>query len=57
MVDGKGQTFAYKVVGSSISVNKWERFSVKSITESEIMTTVYGTVKHRFTPGPCEKPS
>ena len=54
MVDKTNQTFAYSFKKSAISVRKWEWFKVKSITDSEINATVYGTVKHRFTRGKCE---
>ncbi len=53
MVDKTTRTFAYSFKKDAIAIRKWERFSVKSITESEVIATVYGTVKHRFTLGSC----
>lgn len=57
--DKPSQEFSYKIAGSKnnrIRIKRWQTFSVKSLTESEIRATVYGTVQHRFTRGTCESP-
>ncbi len=57
MADEAGKNFTYKISGSKknrIRIKRWQSFAVKSLTESEIISTVYGTVDHRFTRGRCE---
>ncbi len=58
--EGKpSQEFSYKISGSKknrIRIKQWKSFAVKSLTESEITATVYGTVQHRFTRGTCASP-
>ncbi len=49
--------FTYKTSGSMknrLRIKRWQSFAVKSLTESEMKATVYGTVQHRFTRGRCE---
>jgi len=51
------EKFTYKISGSKknrIRIKRWDSFAVKSLTESELLATVYGTVEHRFTRGTCE---
>ena len=52
-----GKKFTYKISGSKknrIRIKRWQSFAVNSLTESEIIATVYGTVDHRFMRGRCE---
>ncbi len=58
-VDKPSKEFTYKISGSKknrIRIKRWQSFAVKSLTESEIKATVYGTVQHRFTGGTCVSP-
>lgn len=57
MADEAGEKITYKISGSKknrIRIKRWQSFAVNSLTESEIIATVYGTVDHRFMRGRCE---
>ena len=57
MADETRKKFTYKISGSKknrIRIKRWQSFAVKLLTESEIISTVYGTVKHRFMRGSCK---
>ena len=57
IADKSQESFEYKISGSEknrIRIKRWQSFKVKSLTESEITATVFGSVEHRFTRGVCE---